>query len=226
MDRGAWRAIVHGDVKSRTRLSNWAWYMRNDTWTSHSSGLILNNNSGLWHWNRLHSRFTVSWTFFVYIAEVLGAPLHACMLNHFSCVRLSATPWTIAPRLFCLWDSPGKNIGVRCHFLLQGSALEHWVNSRAFNIIKWGGKLPVEVIKYLISLIFFFNWEMLSGIDRNFQLSQIFGYLNNQNIPLSSIFRETGIHPSVESTPCTEQRSWVKLLIYLRQVLSPSMMYS
>ena len=24
------------------------------------------------------------------------------------------------PRLLCLWDSPGKNTGVGCHFLLQG----------------------------------------------------------------------------------------------------------
>ena len=34
-----------------------------------------------------------------------------------SSVRLFETPWTVAP---CPWDSPGKNIGVGCHFLLQG----------------------------------------------------------------------------------------------------------
>ena len=33
-------------------------------------------------------------------------------------VRLFATPWT-ACRLRCLWDVPGKNTGVGCHFLLQ-----------------------------------------------------------------------------------------------------------
>ena len=32
----------------------------------------------------------------------------------------SATPWTVAPRLPCPWDSPGKNTGVGCHALLQG----------------------------------------------------------------------------------------------------------
>ena len=31
-----------------------------------------------------------------------------------------ATPWTIAHRLICSWDSPDKNTGVDCHFLLQG----------------------------------------------------------------------------------------------------------
>ena len=28
-------------------------------------------------------------------------------------------PWTVVPRLFCPWDSPGKNTGVGCHALLQ-----------------------------------------------------------------------------------------------------------
>ena len=34
-------------------------------------------------------------------------------------VQLFATPWTVAPRLLCPWDSPGKNTGVGCQFLLQ-----------------------------------------------------------------------------------------------------------
>ena len=36
-----------------------------------------------------------------------------------SCPTL-ATPWTIALQVLCPWDSPGKNTGVGCHFLLQG----------------------------------------------------------------------------------------------------------
>ena len=31
-----------------------------------------------------------------------------------------ATPWTVAHRLLCPWDFPGKNTGVDGHFLLQG----------------------------------------------------------------------------------------------------------
>ena len=30
------------------------------------------------------------------------------------------TPWTVAARLLCPWDSPAKNTGGGCHFLLQG----------------------------------------------------------------------------------------------------------
>ena len=38
------------------------------------------------------------------------------LLSRFSHVRLCATPKT---RLARPWDSPGKNTGVGCHFLLQ-----------------------------------------------------------------------------------------------------------
>ena len=41
------------------------------------------------------------------------------LLSHFSRVRLCATPWTAAHQLPRPWDSPGKNTGVGCHFLLQ-----------------------------------------------------------------------------------------------------------
>ena len=44
---------------------------------------------------------------------------HSLLLSHFSRVRLCATPQTAATRLPRPWDSPGKNTGVGCHFLLQ-----------------------------------------------------------------------------------------------------------
>ena len=40
------------------------------------------------------------------------------LLSPFSRVRLCVTPETAAHRLPCPWDSPGKNTGVGCHFLL------------------------------------------------------------------------------------------------------------
>ena len=36
-----------------------------------------------------------------------------------SCLTL-ATTWTVAPRLLCPWDFPGKSPGVDSHLLLQG----------------------------------------------------------------------------------------------------------
>ena len=41
------------------------------------------------------------------------------LLSCFSHVRLCATPQMAAHQLPCPWDSPGKNTGVGCHFLLQ-----------------------------------------------------------------------------------------------------------
>ena len=41
------------------------------------------------------------------------------LLSHFSCVQLCVIPQTAATRLPRPWDSPGKNTGVGCHFLLQ-----------------------------------------------------------------------------------------------------------
>ena len=42
------------------------------------------------------------------------------LLSRFSHVRLCATPLTTAHQAPRPWDSPGKNTGVGCHFLLQG----------------------------------------------------------------------------------------------------------
>ena len=41
------------------------------------------------------------------------------LLSRFSCVQLCATPETAALQAPCPWDSPGKNTGVGCHFLLR-----------------------------------------------------------------------------------------------------------
>ena len=36
-----------------------------------------------------------------------------------SCPTLESL-WTVAGQAACAWDSPGKNTGEGCHFLLQG----------------------------------------------------------------------------------------------------------
>ena len=41
------------------------------------------------------------------------------LLSRFSRVQLCATQWTAAHQAPHPWDSPGKNTGVGCHFLLQ-----------------------------------------------------------------------------------------------------------
>ena len=57
---------------------------------------------------------------FVILVKLGSLDLLLLLLSRFSCVRLCATPWsTAAHRLPRPWDSPGKNTGVGCHFLLQ-----------------------------------------------------------------------------------------------------------
>ena len=45
-----------------------------------------------------------------------------CILTSFCCAWFFVTPWSVAPRLLHPWDFPGKNPGVNCHALLQGSS--------------------------------------------------------------------------------------------------------
>ena len=47
-------------------------------------------------------------------------------------------------RLLCPWDSPGKDTGVGCHFLLQGIFLTQGSNLRLLCLLHWqGGSLPL-----------------------------------------------------------------------------------
>ena len=46
------------------------------------------------------------------------------LLSRFSRVRLCATPETATHQASHTWDSPGKNTGVGCHFLLQCMKVE------------------------------------------------------------------------------------------------------
>ena len=64
--------------------------------------------SGLAHtyWIQLHFNQIFNW-------------LLLLLLSHFSHVWLCVTPETAATRIPHPWDSPGKNTGVGCHFLLQ-----------------------------------------------------------------------------------------------------------
>ena len=67
------------------------------------------------------------------------------MLNHFGHSRLLETPWTVAARVFCPWDSPGKNTGVGCQALLQGIFLTQGSNPYILCLLHWQAcSLPTE----------------------------------------------------------------------------------
>ena len=65
----------------------------------------------------------------VFIEEVV----HACSVLSDCFV----TPWTVARQAPLSWDSPGKNTGVGCHFLLQGIFLTQGSNPSHLCLLNW-----------------------------------------------------------------------------------------
>ena len=71
-------------------------------------------------------------------------PFVLCAKSLQSCLTLCEAPWTVAPRLLCPWDSPGRNTGVGCHFLLQGIFPTQRWNPHVLCILHWqAGSLPL-----------------------------------------------------------------------------------
>ena len=65
-----------------------------------------------------------------------------CVLSHFSCVWLFETLWTT--RLLCPCDSSGKNTGVGCHDLLQGTFPTQGLNLCTLGLLhRQAGSLPL-----------------------------------------------------------------------------------
>ena len=99
------------------------------------------------------------------------------LLSHFSRVWLCATPQTAAHQAPRPWDSPGKNTGVGCHFLLQCMKVKS--ESKSLRLLRpWDfpGKstgvgchclLPIKVYTYIktlhaVYLIFFLSCPIYS----------------------------------------------------------------
>ena len=66
--------------------------------------------------------------------------------HSFSSVWLFATP----ARLLCLWNFPGKNTEVGCHFLLQGIFLTQGSNLCLLRLLHWQDSLPLCLLGSLL----------------------------------------------------------------------------
>ena len=75
-------------------------------------------------------------------------------------VQLFATPWTVAHRASPRpWDSPGKNTGVGCHFLLQGI---FQTQGSTPNLLYWQmDSLPLSQLGSPIVILLFFKYSCL-----------------------------------------------------------------
>ena len=62
--------------------------------------------------------------------------LYACMVCRSVMSDSFVAPWTVACQA-PLWNFPGKNIGVGCHFLLQGIILTQGLNPCLLCLLYW-----------------------------------------------------------------------------------------
>ena len=84
----------------------------------------------------------------VYVCIYTHTHVHAC-----SVVSDSATSWTVAHRLLCPWNSPGKNTGLGCRSLLlgifpiQGSNLGLLYYRQILYCLNQRGNKPIKHVK-------------------------------------------------------------------------------
>ena len=63
-----------------------------------------------------------------------------CCVRVYTCSVMSHSLWphgTVPSEILCLWNFPGKNSGVDCHFLLQGFFPIQWSNPHCLFLQHW-----------------------------------------------------------------------------------------
>ena len=72
--------------------------------------------------------------------------MRACVLSGFSSIQLFVTLWAVAHQVPLFMNSPGKNIGVGCHALLQGIFITQGLNPCLLYLLHWqAGSLPLAL---------------------------------------------------------------------------------
>ena len=67
-----------------------------------------------------------------------------CMLSHFNCVQVFATPWTVVHQAPLSMGFSGQEFGMGYHFLLQGIFPTQGLNSCLLCLLPWqAGSLPL-----------------------------------------------------------------------------------
>ena len=101
----------------------------------------------------------------LWISSLSFSYLCSCAMS-LSHVWLFGTLWTVDPRLLCPRNFSGKNIGVGCHFLLQGICLSQGSNPRLLHLLQWqADSLPLS---HLGSPHFLVCWMCFSSVWFNF----------------------------------------------------------
>ena len=107
----------------------------------------------LCHWGFILTSLT--WCLF---PAYFCLPLVGWLLSH---VRLLLPHGLQPTRLLCPWDSPGKNTGVGCHFLLQGNLPDPGIKPRSpalqilYQLSCKGSPLSTQHQNHLQTLFYF-----------------------------------------------------------------------
>ena len=141
MDRGAWRATVHGFAKSWIRLSNFHFAIMIPVricWACticQSCSAFIPSLGGM----------------FIFLVRPPSLREGSYLSLSYICLIAKLCPTLLQPhglypaRLLCPWDFPGKNTGEGCHFLHQGifltqgwnPCLPHW-QAYGLPLSHWG----------------------------------------------------------------------------------------
>ena len=109
------------------------------TWTAWTGGLPRSSDGIQWPFSICWGRQNSLTTRTAYTTELTCLPVLCCVALSRSVV--SGSLWPLEPaRLLCPWDAPGKNTGVGCRALLQGSFPNQGLNP---GIPHWGRFLTI-----------------------------------------------------------------------------------
>ena len=136
--------INQSKAKLRTISSNWILHSRGQ----YSSTLTNLGPGARQPGTTKHPRvYPLIQTIPLKTAQLLSCLTHPSspVLSH-SVLSDSLRPHGLQPtRLLCPWNSPGRNTGVGCHFLLQGIFPTQGSNSRLLHLLHWqAASLPLS----------------------------------------------------------------------------------
>ena len=118
-DKETWHAEIHGVAKSRTRLSDWTELKKKkEKKSAVSESRLLRTHLDSFAWRTPHTQKNLPSGLLSKLKPRTEAPM--LLFGHSVKSNSLGTHGLSPPRLLCPWDSPGKNAGVGCHFLLQG----------------------------------------------------------------------------------------------------------